>query len=728
MSKDNTDIGISRRTFIKTGLGAGAGLSLGVWLPALAQMGGPGKAGTELTAAALEPNAFVRIGPDGVVRVVAKHLEMGQGSWTGLATLVAEELDADWDQVEVVGAPADASRYNNLLMGPVQVTGGSTAMANSHTQMREAGAAARAMILAAAAERWGVDADDITIDKGVVSGPASAQTAGFGELAEAAASQPVPDILFLKDRKDFRLIGQMLPRKDNPGKVNGTALYTQDVRLPDMLTAVVLHSPRFGGRLAGFDADDAKKVSGVVDVFEIPSGVAVLARDTWSAMSGRDALRAEWDDSAAFTGTAGELMSRYRDLADQPGAVVRADGDVTAALAGADEVITADYEFPFLAHATLEPMNCVVRVDSKGCEIFNGAQLQTGDQLVVARALGIEPGQVRIHMLYAGGSFGRRANPHSDYVLEAAHIAKRLGKPIPVKLVWSREDDMRAGYYRPMYFHRLQGAVAPDGTPSLWQHRIVGQSIVTGTAFADALMLDGVDSTSVEGASDLPYAIPNMAVDLHSPVVPVPVQWWRAVGSTHTAFSTETFIDELALAAGKDPVDYRLGLLGDHPRHARVLQLAAEKGGWGAAAPEGQFRGIAVHESFNTRVAQVADVSVDDNGGWKVHRVVIAVDCGMAINPDNVRAQMEGGMGFGLSAAMGEAITFDEGRVVEGNYDGYPVLRINQMPKVDVHIVKSDAPPTGVGEPATPVIAPTVAVALHRATGQRLRKLPLKLG
>ncbi len=728
MNNDEISSGLSRRTFIKTGLGAGAGLSLGVWLPALAQMGGPGKAGAAGATGALEPNAFVRIGPDGVVQVVAKHLEMGQGSWTGLATLVAEELDADWDQVEVIGAPADAARYNNLFWGPVQGTGGSTAMANSHKQMREAGAAARAMLLAAAAERWGVEVGDITIDRGTVTGPGAGQRAGFGDLAEAAAAQPVPDLVFLKDRKDFRLIGQMLPRKDNPGKVNGTALYTQDIRLPDMLTAVVLHSPRFGGRLSGFDAADAKKVSGVVDVFEIPSGVAVVARDTWSAMSGRDALRAEWDDSDAFTGTAGELMARYRDMADQPGTVVRADGDVAAALAAADTVLAADYEFPFLAHATMEPMNCVVRVDAEGCEIFNGAQLQTGDQMAVAQALGIEPGQVRINMLYAGGSFGRRANPHSDYVLEALHIAKHVGRPVPVKLVWTREDDMRAGYYRPMYFHRLRGAVGPDGKPSVWQHRIVGQSILAGTAFAEALIKDGVDSTSVEGASDLPYGIPNLGVDLHSPVVPVPVQWWRAVGSTHTAFSTETFIDELAVAAGKDPVEYRLGLLGDHPRHARVLQLAAEKGGWGAPAPEGQFRGIALHESFNTRVAQVVDVSLDGDGAWRVHRVVVAVDCGMAINPDNIRAQVEGGMGFGLSAALGEAITFDGGRVVEGNYDGYPVLRMNQMPRVEVHIVKNDAPPTGVGEPATPVIAPAVAIALHRATGQRLRRLPLKLG
>jgi isoquinoline 1-oxidoreductase beta subunit len=593
--------------------------------------------------------------------------------------------------------------------------------------MREAGAAARAMLVAAAAERWSVDADSITIAKGVLRNPSTGQTATFGDLAEAAAAQPVPDVVFLKDPEDFRLIGRHLPRKDNPGKVNGTALYTQDVRLPDMLTAAVLHAPRFGGRLADFDAAEARKVRGVVDVFEIPSGVAVVAKDTWAAISGREALRADWDDSAAFTGSARDLMANYRALADQPGASARLDGDPAAAIEGADQVLTADYEFPFLAHAAMEPMNCVVRVDGEGCEIFNGEQLQTGDQVAVARALGIEPARVRIHMLYAGGSFGRRANPKSDYVVEAANIAKRLGKPVPVKLVWTREDDMRAGYYRPMYFHRLRGVLGSDGMPLAWHHRIVGQSILTGTAFEPAMVKDGVDSTSVEGAANLPYGIANLGVDLHSPTGPVPVQWWRAVGSTHTAFSTETFLDELALAAGRDPVDYRLKMLADHPRHARVLQLAAEKGGWGAAVPEGQFRGIALHESFSTRVAQVADVSVEDDGAWTVRKVVIAVDCGMAVNPDLVRAQMEGGMGFGLSAALGEAISFDGGRVVEGNFDDYPVLRMNQMPQVDVHIVASSAPPTGVGEPATPVIAPAVAVALHRATGQRLRSLPLKL-
>jgi isoquinoline 1-oxidoreductase beta subunit len=718
---------MSRRTFLKTSLGTGAGLTLGVWLPAFGQMGGPGKAGTGVADGGFEPNAFVRIGPDNVVEVVAKHLEMGQGSWTGLATLVAEELDADWEQVRVVGAPADAARYNNLFWGPVQGTGGSTAMANSHKQMREAGAAARAMLTAAAAERWSVDAESITIEQGILRGPSPGQTATFGDLAEAAAAQPVPEIVFLKDPADFRLIGRHLPRKDNPGKVNGTALYTQDVRLPEMLTAAVLHAPRFGGRLAGFDAAEARKVKGVVDVFDIPSGVAVVATDTWAAISGRDAVRADWDDSAAFSGSAGDLMASYRALADQPGATARLDGDPAAVVAGADGVLTADYEFPFLAHAAMEPMNCVVRIDASGCEIFNGEQLQTGDQAAVAQVLGIEPDQVRIHMLYAGGSFGRRANPKSDYVVEAVHIARRVGKPVPVKLVWTREDDMRAGFYRPMYFHRLSGVLGADGMPLAWQHRIVGQSIVAGTAFEQALVKNGIDGTSVEGAASLPYGIPNLGVDLHSPAGPVPVQWWRAVGSTHTAFSTETFLDELAVAAGQDPVDYRLKMLADHPRHARVLQLAAEKGGWGAAVPEGQFRGVALHESFSTRVAQVADVRVEDDGTWRVHRVVIAVDCGMAVNPDLVRAQMEGGMGFGLSAALGEAISFEDGRVVEGNFDGYPVLRMDQMPQVEVHIVASTAPPTGVGEPATPVIAPAVAVALHRATGQRLRSLPLKL-
>ena len=729
--KPVTIVNLSRRRFLKSGLAAGAGLTLGVCLPAASARqadAGPGKAGGEIVAAApFEPNAFVRIGTDNQVTVIVKHLEMGQGTYTGLPTLVAEELDAAWSQIRVEGAPADAKRYNNLLWGESQGTGGSTALANSFEQLRKAGAAAREMLVNAAASRWQVPADTITVRDGVLRHAASQRMATFGELAELAAQQPVPQEVFLKDPEDFRLIGSYLPRKDGRDKTNGSARYTQDVKLPGMLTALVAHPPRFGARVKAFDAGRARAVPGVVDVVEIPNGVAVLGSDFWSAQRGREALEVDWDETRAFKLGSEEIMAEYRRLAKQPGLPARKDGDADAAMTQAARTVEASYAFPYLAHAAMEPMNCVIRLDADGAEIWNGEQLQTADQHAVAAVLGVAPERVKIHMLYAGGSFGRRANPQSDYVVEAATIARATGGKAPVKLVWTREDDMRAGYYRPMYYHALKAGLDKDGQPIAWQQRIVGQSIMAGTGFEAVLVKDGVDQTSVEGAANLPYAIPNLSVDLHSPKMGVPVQWWRSVGSTHTAFATEAFLDELAAAAGKDPVEFRRKLLKDHPRHRGVLELAAEKAGWGTPLRKGQGRGIAVHESFNSYVAQVAEVTARPNGSFSVDRVVIAVDCGIAVNPDVIRAQMEGGMGFGLSAALTGKVTLKEGRVEQSNFHDYTVLAINQMPEVEVHIVKSAEPPTGVGEPATPVIAPAVANALYAATGQRVYRLPIEL-
>jgi isoquinoline 1-oxidoreductase beta subunit len=556
---------------------------------------------------------------------------------------------------------------------------------------------------------------------------ASGQQAGFGALADLAAQQPVPQDVFLKDPGEFRLIGTRVPRRDSRSKIDGSAIFTQDIKLPGLLTALVAHPPRFGARVGDFDADAAKKVEGVSEVVEIPSGVAVLARDFWSAKKGRDALKVDWDEGAAFRLSSDELMAQYRELAERPGASARSEGDADAALQAADVKLELSVEFPFLAHAAMEPMNCVMNLSREGCEIWNGEQYQTPDQKAVAEVLGMLPDQVKINMLYAGGSFGRRANPQSDYLVETAHIIKAIGAKAPVKLVWTREDDMRAGYYRPMYFHRLRAGLDADGNPVAWQHRIVGQSIITGTDFEGALVKDGVDVTSVEGAANLPYAIPNIAVDLHTPDVAVPVQWWRSVGSTHTAFAVETFIDQLAAAAETDPFEFRRSLLNGHPRHLGVLELAADKAGWGSALPAGRGRGIAVHESFNSFVAQVAEVTVREDRSFSVDRVVIAVDCGIAVNPDIIRAQMEGGMGFGLSAALSGEISLHEGRVVQSNFHDYRVLQIDEMPQVEVHIVKSAQPPTGVGEPATPVIAPAVANALYQATGQVFDRLPLQL-
>ena len=708
-----------RRQFLQVAAIAGGGFAIGMgpFTPAAAADGG----------APFAPNPFVRIGADNSVTVIVKHLEMGQGTYTGLPTLVAEELDADWAQIKVEGAPANAGLYNNLLWGPAQGTGGSTAIANSYEQLRKAGAAARAMLVAAAADEWKVAADTITVSRGVITHKPSGRTATFGKFAAKAALQPVPADVKLKDAKDFKLIGKHVARKDSKAKTNGSAQFTIDVKLPGMLTAVVAHAPLFGAKVKSFDAAKARAIKGVVEVVQIPTGVAVLANDFWAAKQGRDALTVEWDETAANKLGSAELLAQYRELAQKPGAVARKDGDAQSAYAGAAKKLEATFEFPYLAHAAMEPLDCVVKLSADACEIWNGEQLQTPDQHAVAGMTGLKPEQVKLNMLYAGGSFGRRANPKSDYLLEAVSIAKAINGRAPVKMIWTREDDMRAGFYRPLYLHTMRAGLDAQGKIVAWQHRIVGQSILAGTPFEGMMVKDGVDGTSVEGASTLPYDIPNLLVDLHTTKVGVPVLWWRSVGSTHTAFSTETFIDELAAAAGKDPLEFRRAMLAKHPRHLGVLNLAAQKAGWGKPLAKGRGRGIAVHESFNSFVAQVVEVTAKADGTFKVDRVVCAVDCGVAVNPDVIKAQMEGGVGFALSAALYGAITLKDGRVEQSNFHDYQPLRINEMPKVEVHIVPSTEKPTGVGEPGVPPVAPAVANAIFAATGKRLRNLPLQL-
>jgi isoquinoline 1-oxidoreductase beta subunit len=726
---------LSRRNFIQ----GVAGLTLGVCLPlrAFAAPAGPGKAGGEVVGSVIfEPNAFLRIGTDNSVTVISKHLEMGQGTYTGLATILAEELDANWNDVKVEGAPADGKRFNNLFWGPVQGTGGSTAMANSWEQLRMAGAAGRSMLVSAAAKQWGVPVSEIVVSEGVVSHPSSKRQASFGELAQAAAAESVPTDIKLKDPKDFKLIGKKAPRTDAVAKTNGTAQFTQDIHLPNMLVAVVAHSPRFGGKPKSFDATETKKINGVVDVVPISNGVAVLAKDTWSAKKGRDALKVEWDDSAAFKLSSDEITKRYRELAKKPGTVARKDGDADKAFAGAAKVVEASYDFPYLAHAAMEPMNCVIQLGVDQCEVWNGEQFQTIDQANIARTVGLKPEQVKINMLYAGGSFGRRACKDSDYLVEAAQIAKALdtktpGKAPPVKLVWMREDDMHGGYYRPAFHHALKAALDDKGNLVGWQHRLVGQSIITGSAFEGAMVKDGVDAVSVEGAANLPYQVPNMLVDLHTPTdIGVPVLWWRSVGSSHTAFSTEVFLDQVAKASGKDPVAMRLQLLEKHPRHAGVLKLAAEKAGWDKPLAKGKpgerrGRGVAVHESFNSYVAQVAEVTLKKDGSVRIDRIVSAVDCGIAINPDNVRAQVEGGVGFALSSVLHGKITLKDGVVEQSNFHDYAPIRINEMPKVEVHIVPSAEKPTGIGEPGVPPLAPAMANAIAAASGKWITSLPV---
>lgn len=712
----------SRRSFIQGLAAAGGALVIGVHF-----QGGKAFANTPAAAPAAPPapNAFVRIAPDSTVTVLIKHLDMGQGVTTGLATIVAEELDADWNQVRAAFAPANPQLYNNLAFGPIQGTGGSTSTANSWEQLRKAGAAARQMLIAAAAEKWGVPASSITIEKGALK--SGSRTGSFGEFAEAAAKLPVPTEVTLKEPKDFKLIGTKIPRLDSVAKTDGTAVYALDVRRPGMLTAVVRRPDRFGATVKSFDAAAAKKVPGVVEVVAVPSGIAVLATNTWAAIQGREALTdIVWDEAAAEMRGTAELLAQYQALAKTPGKPAARRGDAAKGLAGAAKTIEAEFTFPYLAHAPMEPLNCVIEKTADGVTITTGSQFQTIEQGVTAAILGLKPEQVKIETVWAGGSFGRRANIPADYIAEAATILKATDGRAPVHLVWTREDDIKGGFYRPMFLHTVRAGVTADGKIAGWEQRIVGQSFIVDTPFEAFLVKEGVDGTSVEGASDTNYDIGNFAVDLHTAKVKVPTLWWRSVGHTHTAHVVEVMVDELAHAAGRDPVEFRLELLKDKPRHTAVLKLLAEKAGWGPKAGPGKGRGIALHESFNSVVGSVIDVAVV-NGQIKVERVICAVDCGIAINPDVVAAQIEGGVGFGLGAALHDEITLDKGVVEQANFDTYIPLRMSEMPKVEVHILPSANPPTGIGEPGVPGVAPALSNAIFDATGQRLRSLPFKL-
>ena len=669
---------------------------------------------------------FIRFAADGAVTVVNKHIEFGQGSHAGLAAIVAEELDADWDKVAVVQAPADAKVYANLDQG-VQGTGGSSAIHNSWEQLRKAGASARAMFVSAAAARWNVPAGEIQVKSSVVS-HASGKSATFADLLADAGKIAPPQTPALKDPKAFTLVGtDRVRRKDSLAKSTGTARFTQDVRKPDMLTAMVAHSPRFGGKVKSFDATAAKATPGVVDVFQIPSGVAVVAKSTWAARKGREALKVEWDDAKAETRSSDAIRARYQGLASggvQPGdhekwQVFETRGSGPAPAGG--KVVEASFDFPFLAHAPMEPMNCVAEIGGGKNKLTVGSQIPTVDQLNTGLIVGALPGSVEVEQLFAGGSFGRRANFKSDYASECVHIAKHVGGGRPVKLVWTREDDMTGGYYRPMVHHAVRVTLGEDGYPVHWRHRIVTQSLMKGSPMPSG----GLDETAVEGAKGSPYLKATPVVDgqVILPDSPVPVLWWRSVGATHTAFIMEHMIDQLARAAGKEPVEYRRALYAKAgaDRHLAALNLAIEKAGPAPAA--GFTRGVAVHESFGSVVAQVADVKLD-NGEPRVGRVVTAVDCGIAISPDQVAAQMEGGTCFGLSAALFGQITLKEGLVEQTNFDGYRVLRMNEAPHVETHIVRSGNRPTGVGEPGTPVIGPAVANALLALTGKPTSALP----
>ncbi|NCT66669.1 MAG: xanthine dehydrogenase family protein molybdopterin-binding subunit [Rhodanobacteraceae bacterium] len=715
----STVIDTSRRAFLSTTAVASAGLVVACCIPPTLR-----KALAEAAPAAkapVAPNAFIHIAPDNRVTILLKHSEMGQGVWTSLPMVVAEELGCDWATIQVEHAPV-APAYAHTVFG-LQMTGGSTSTWESFDQLRMAGAVARELLVAAAAARLDTAPANCRVERGYVLH--DARRVSFGEVAAAAAKLPTPANVKLKDARDWTLIGQPTRRLDSLAKTTGRAEFGFDVKRPDLAVALVARAPVFGATLKTFDARKAKAMPGVIDVVQVPSGVAVLGKHFWAAKQGRDALVLDWDEGAFARTSTASLREQYRALAATPGAPAKAAGDVEAALKAASGVIEAEYEVPFLAHAPMEPLNCTVELGPDGCEIWTGTQFQGVDQGTVAKLLGLKPEQVRLHTMFLGGGFGRRANPQSDFVVEAVQVARAAKRP--VKVVWTREDDIHGGYYRPMWLSRLRAALGKDGKPVAWAHTLVGQSIMAGTPFA-ASIKNGVDGSSVEGAADSPYlaAIAAHRVDLHSPTSPVTVLWWRSVGHSNTAFVVESFIDELAHAARQDPLEYRRALLPKDSRERRALDLAAAKFGWGQPLPQGHAAGLAVHASFGSYVAQVAEVSLQD-GKPRVHRVVCAIDCGPVVNPLTVEAQMQSGIVFGLSAALYGELTFKDGRVEQGNFHDYPVLRLPDMPRVEVHIVPSTDKMGGCGEPGTPPIAPAVGNALFALTGQRLRRLPFRL-
>jgi isoquinoline 1-oxidoreductase beta subunit len=707
------EISMTRRTALQSM----AGLVIGVYLPrgVWAESGAPPFA----------PNAFVHIGTDDMVTVLIKHIEFGQGPLTGLATLLAEELDADWSQIRAEHAPSNPELYKNLLFG-VQGTGGSTATANSYEQMRQAGAAARAMLVEAAAQGWRVPASEITVERGVLRHARTRRQGRFGQFTEAAARLPIPTNVKLKNPSTFRLIGKddgSVKKLDAAAKSNGTAQFTMDIRDPAMLTVVIARPPRFGARVANFDATAARAVRGVVDVRQVPTGVAIYADGFWPAVKARDRLRITWDESGAERRSSEQLVTEYRALARRPGLVAAAHGDVDTTFARANRVIEHEFVFPFLAHATMEPLDGFLRWDGQRAVARFGSQLQTGDHQAIANVLGLPFERVELETMLAGGSFGRRATQTMHLATELAEVAKAIGPGRPVKLIWTREDDMRGGYYRPLTVHRMRGAVQ-DGRVIAWADTTVTQSLLKGSPFA-AMIQNGIDATSIEGGREIPYDVANFRCDLHTTEVGVPVLWWRSVGHTHTGYAVECFMDELLEMTGQDPVAGRLTMMGKSPREAGALQAAAELARWSGPGPvNGRARGVAVVKSFGSYVAQIAEVSLEQDVP-RVHKVWCAVDCGVAVNPDVVRAAMEGGIGFGLGHALYGEITLEDGRPVQGNFDSYRTLRINEMPEVEVTVVRSSEKPTGVGEPGVPPIAPAVANALARLGVERPKRLPM---
>jgi isoquinoline 1-oxidoreductase beta subunit len=702
-----------RRQFLKIGAVAGGGLLIGFHLPLASRAGE-----AEAAASGFAPNAWIRIDADDTVTLRVASSEMGQGVYTAIPMLLAEELECDWTRIKVEMAPADKA-YTNPLIGQ-QLTGGSTAVRAFWTPLRQAGATGRDLLMRAAAQTWKVKEDECRAENGVVVHKTSQRKARYGDLAALAATLPVPSEVFLKEPAEFKLLGKFTPRLDTPRKINGSAVFGLDVKLPGLLTAVVARCPVFGGQLKKFDATKAKSIAGVRQVLAIQSGVAVVADNFWAAKQGRDALVLEWDDGPSAKQSSIGIRKQLEDALKKKTVSARHEGDTAKAFKAAAKRIEAVYEVPYLAHACMEPMNCTALVKPDSCELWVPTQGQTGAQLVASKITGLPPEKVKVNTTFLGGGFGRRSE--QDFVAEAVQLAKATGAP--VKLVWTREDDMQHDYYRPATLNRLSAALDKHGLPIAWQHDIAGASIFA-RVFPNSIK-DGIDRTSVEGAANLPYAFPNLQVTWSMENGTVPVGFWRSVGSSQNAYVTECFLDELAAAARKDPYEFRRALLAKHPRHLGVLDLAASKAGWGKPLPNGRRRGIAVAEAFGSYCAQVAEVSVE-RGQVRVQRVVCAIDCGMVVNPDTIVAQMESGIVYGLTAALKGEITIQDGRVEQSNFHDYPLLRLDEMPEIEVHIVKSSEHPGGVGEPGTPPIAPAVANAVFAATGKPVRKLPIRI-
>ncbi|MGV7210719.1 molybdopterin cofactor-binding domain-containing protein [Oxalobacteraceae bacterium A2-2] len=718
--------GVSRRAFMKTGAVAGAGLVLGFFLPA----GGRFARAQQQAAKTYEPNAFLHIAPDNTVTVQVNRLEFGQGVQTALPMMICEELDADWSQMRGALAPAGEA-YKDPAFG-IQITGGSGTVAHSYTQYREIGARARAMLVAAAAEQWKVPAGQIKTSRGVVTGPAG-QKATYGELADAAMKQPLPASVTLKDPKQFTIIGKPVKRLDARLKSSGKQQFGMDFKAPNSKVAVVARPPVFGAKVAKLDASKAKAIKGVIEVLPVSTdrggnGVVVIAEGYWPAKQGRDALLIEWDTSGVEKVSTAQQFADYKELAKQHGKVSK-QADISK-LGSAPKKINAVYEFPYLAHAPMEPLNAVIDLRADGATVWAGSQFQTVDQAAIAATLGFKPEQVTLNTMMAGGGFGRRAVPTSDYLVEAANIAKvwrAAGKTDPVKVIWSREDDIKGGYYRPAHVHSAQIGLDDKGNIVAWDHVIVGQSIVTGTPFEGMMVKNGVDATMVEGMGE-PYEVP-LNLTAHTVKANVPVLWWRSVGSTHTAFVMETLIDEAAAAAKADPVAYRKKLFGEKAtRHHAALDLVVAKSGYGKKQlPKGQAWGVAVHESFNTVVAYVVTASVKD-GAPRLHKVYAGVHCNQPVNPLTIEAQIQGAALMGLGMTLpGAQITLKDGVVEQQNFSDYVVARMTDMPAIEVHIVPSNEAPTGMGEPGLPPLAPAFANALFKLTGKRLRKLPFDL-